>query len=173
MRCGTRFMRQLARLKAMSTGIELNIPLTCRPQKSCSRLLASLKRLNRSDQNINVSRFRRELLETPVMKRLQCDSLLSIFGPQSGPDTKDLERSILTLLAPQVLRVALSLSGQSPFSQRIQSAYKSLQACLVSGEYEAAKEDQSELCEICDQEIPFDDMKLATCATGHQFGMYC
>lgn len=123
--------------------------------------------------NLNTLLYQSKALKAHRMKRL-----ISLFDLSLDPAASSaLDMVIVAKLTTTILRLPRASWKRSVISNYIILEYKKaiskLQADLVhqAEDLDLTHTDMKEQCEICEAEIPLEDLKWARCVEGHEFGM--
>lgn len=122
--------------------------------------------------SLNTLLYHSKALKAHRMKRL-----ISLFNPSLNPATSSsLDMAIIAKLTTTILRLPRASWKRSMISKYILLEYKKaipkLPADLVrqAGDLDLNHADMKEQCEICEAEIPLEDLAWARCVEGHEFG---
>lgn len=114
-------------------------------------------------------------LNTKASKAHQMKRLISLFSP--SPDSAfSLNMAMIAKLTTTILRLPPASWKESTISQYILLEYKKALKRLPAHFVKQARDlhldhaDMKEQCELCEAEIPLEDLTWARCTEGHEFG---
>jgi hypothetical protein len=123
--------------------------------------------------SLNTLLYHSKPLKAHRMKRL-----ISLLDPSLDPTTSTgLDMAIVAKLTITIMRLPRASWKRSIISKHILLEYKKAIQILPANLIHQAEDldlnhtDMKEQCEICEAEIPLEDLTWARCVEGHEFGM--